>query len=182
MSTPRAGTVATMKRLVAALIVVAGVALALVLTAGDGDPSRSGAEAGPSVPVLNVARLDGSGEFALASLSAAETPTLLWFWAPWCSICNSEAPAIEELARSARGELSVVAIGGRDDAENGPAFADRHGLRTPLMLFDEPMRVWAAYRIPAQPGAVLLDRQGRERGRWLGAFDLELALEAARAL
>ena len=51
-----------------------------------------------------------------------------------------------------------------------------------MLLFDESMSVWTAYRIPGQPGAVLLDRNGRERARWLGAFDTNLALEAAREL
>lgn len=44
------------------------------------------------------------------------------------------------------------------------------------------MRVWEHYRIPGQPGAVLLDTEGRERGRWLGAFDPDLAVEAAQDL
>ena len=100
----------------------------------------------------------------------------MWFWAPWCEICNHEAPAIERLAADARGELSVVAIGGRDRAANGPAFVARHGLRTPTLLFDESMASWEAYRIVGQPGAVLLDRRGRERGRWSGALDTRLAL------
>ena len=50
------------------------------------------------------------------------------------------------------------------------------------MLFDESMASWEAYRIVGQPGAVLLDRRGRERGRWSGAFNTRLALDAARAL
>ena len=50
------------------------------------------------------------------------------------------------------------------------------------MLFDEPMAAWNAYAIPGQPAAVLLDRSGRERGRWLGAFDTAEVLDAARAL
>ena len=76
----------------------------------------------------------------------------------------------------------MIAIGGRDQAANGPAFVARHGLHTPTLLFDESMASWEAYRIVGQPGAVLLDRRGRERGRWSGAFDTRLALDAARAL
>ena len=170
-----------MKRLVVPLLAVGAVVAALVLTAGGGG-STGGEAPGPPVPALEIARLDGSGEFGLATLASAQTPTLLWFWAPWCSVCNAEAPEIERLAASARGELVVVAIGGRDDAANGPAFVDRHGLRSPTVLFDEPMAAWSAYGIPGQPGAVLLDRDGRERNRWLGAFDTRLALEAARSL
>jgi thiol-disulfide isomerase/thioredoxin len=104
----------------------------------------------------------------------------VWFWAPWCEVCSHEAPAIEQLAASARDELTVIAIGGRDKAANGPAFVTRHRLRTPTVLFDEPMAAWQAYRIPGQPAAVLLDRAGRERGRWLGPFDNAEVLAATR--
>jgi thiol-disulfide isomerase/thioredoxin len=167
------------KRLVAPLLLVAAVGIALVVTV---DGSRDTDAAAAPVPDLAVARLDGSGEFALARLAHAEKPTLLWFWAPWCEVCNHEAPAIERLASGSSGELAVVAIGGRDDAANGPAFVERHRLRTPTILFDEPMSAWAAYAIPGQPVGVLLDRDGRERARWLGAFDTADVLAAARGL
>jgi thiol-disulfide isomerase/thioredoxin len=160
------------------LVLTAVVAAALVLTARDGDSTAGGA----TVPEVRIGRLEGGDEFELASLASAETPTLLWFWAPWCEVCNHEAPAIERMAADSRGVLSVIAIGGRDTRANGPAFVARHGLRTPTVLFDEPMTVWQAYGIPGQPGAVLLDRDGRERDRWLGAFDPAEVVAAARAL
>jgi thiol-disulfide isomerase/thioredoxin len=160
------------KRLIAPLVLACLVVATLALTAGSDDASPS------RVPDLELVRLDGGEPFALASLAGGDAPTLLWFWAPWCSVCNAEAPKIERLAR----ELDVVAIGGRDDVANGPAFVERHALRTPTMLFDESMASWQHYAIPGQPGAILLDTDGVERGRWHGAFDPQLALDAARAL
>ena len=76
----------------------------------------------------------------------------------------------------------MIAIGGRDKAANGPAFVERYGVKTPLILFDEPMAVWNHYKIPGQPAAVLLDREGVERGRWLGPFSNDEVLAAAREL
>jgi thiol-disulfide isomerase/thioredoxin len=168
-----------MKRLVPVLVLVAAIAVALVLTTR-GEEEQAAAPQPASVPRINVAHLDGSAEFALAELASAPKPTLLWFWAPWCSICAAEAASVEELAQSQ--DLRVIAIGGRDEAANGPAFVERFGVKTPTILFDEPMAVWNHYKIPAQPGAVLLDREGRERGRWLGPFENEEVLAAARAL
>jgi thiol-disulfide isomerase/thioredoxin len=153
----------------------AAVGGALVLTADRGDTRDAAA------PSLTVARLDGSS-VELASLKSSSTPTLLWFWAPWCEVCNAEAPAIEQLAQDAGNRLGVVAIGGRDTIANAPPFVARHGLRTPTVVFDEPMQVWQAYRIPGQPAGVLLDREGREQQRWLGAFDPEELLAAAHGL
>ena len=166
-----------MKRLLVPLVLLAGIGIALAVSSG-GDAEAPGRP----LPELAVPRLDGGGEFALSRLGDAESPTLLWFWAPWCEICNHEAPAIERLAAESRGELAVVAIGGRDDAANGPAFVKRHRLRTPTIVFDDAMAVWESYAIPGQPAGVLLDRQGREQARWLGAFDPAAVLAAARAL
>ena len=171
-----------MNRLIAPLLVVVIVVAALVLTAGGGPEAGTAESPGPTVPDLAIPRLDGGGDFALADLTAAESPTLLWFWAPWCEVCNGEAPAIERMASEAGEDLAVVAIGGRDEAANGPAFVQRHNLRTPTVLFDEDMNAWGAYAIPGQPAGILLDRSGRERGRWLGAFDTAEVLAAARNL
>ena len=169
-------------RLLAPLLLVAAVGVALALTAGDGSTTGDGGAPGRAVADVTVARLDGGGDFALSKLTRAEKPTLLWFWAPWCEICNHEAPAIERLASESRGDLAVVGIGGRDDIANGPAFVARHRLHTPTMLFDEPMAAWRAFAIPAQPAFVLLDRSGRERRRWLGALQPAEVLNAAREL
>jgi thiol-disulfide isomerase/thioredoxin len=162
------------KRLIAPLILIVAVVAALVLTLGGG--TESSAE--PVAPNLSIPRLDGGDDFQLASLNTADKPTLLWFWAPWCPVCNTEAPNVETLAK----DLEVVAIGGRDKAANGPAFARQHGLETPTLLFDEEMASWEHYAIVGQPGAVLLDASGRERARWSGPLDNAEVLAAARTL
>ena len=164
-----------MKRLAAALVFVALVAGALVLTMNSG-------ERDDAVPALTVTRMDDRSEYELTQLAEADTPTLLWFWAPWCTVCNGEASKIQQLAEQTEGELDIVAIGGRDELANAPEFVQRHAMTAPTMLFDESMQVWEHYRIPGQPAAILLDREGVERNRWLGAFDPSLAAEAARAL
>ena len=91
-----------MKRLIPALVLVAVIVVALVLTTRGGEEEPA-TQRPPSVPAINVAHLDGSAEFALADLASAPTPTLLWFWAPWCPICAGEAPAIETARGGQRG-------------------------------------------------------------------------------
>jgi thiol-disulfide isomerase/thioredoxin len=115
------------KRLIAPLVLLVAVGVTLALTDGGGRATGNAETHGPPVPELRIARLDGTGSFALVRLANAEAPTLLWFWAPWCEVCNHEAPTIQRLAVDARGELAVVAIGGRDDAANGPALGTTKG-------------------------------------------------------
>jgi thiol-disulfide isomerase/thioredoxin len=163
------------KRLAAALVFVALVVAALVLT-------RNGGEQESAVPALTVTRMEDERPYELTQLADTDRPTLLWFWAPWCTVCNGEAAKIQRLAEEAGDGYRVVAIGGRDDLANAPAFVERHALNSPLLLFDETMQVWEHYRIPGQPAMLLLDTEGREQERWLGAFDTALAADAARAL
>ena len=141
------------KRLIAPLVLARGRRRGAARHAAGGDSGATGdAETpGAAVPAA-VGRPPGRRRgFALGSSPPPQTPTLLWFWAPWCEVCNHEAPAIERLAADARGELAVIAIGGRDQAANGPAFVARHRLRTPTVLFDEPMAAWQATASPASP-------------------------------
>jgi hypothetical protein len=78
--------------------------------------------------------------------------------------------------------LTVIAIDGHDKAANGPRIRDPPPTAHTTVLLDKPMAAWQAYRIPGQPAAVLLDRAGRERGRWLGPFDNAEVLAATRGL
>jgi thiol-disulfide isomerase/thioredoxin len=142
---------------------------------------RADPEKEADVPRLNIARLDGEGDYALARLETAETPTLLWFWAPWCEYCNEEAPDLEAFAAEHRDDTKVVAIGGADDPENGVAFAEEHGLRTPTMLFDVPEKAFDAYKVEATPTAILLDADGRELKRWVGEVDPDELLAEAKS-
>jgi thiol-disulfide isomerase/thioredoxin len=170
------------KRLVPVVVLILAAVGALVLTAGSDNSTGGERASAPPVPNVSVPRLDGKGEFALGELASSPSPTLLWFWAPWCPVCNGEAPKVERFAADAGDDLRVIAIGGRDETANGPPFVAEHGLKSPTILFDESMAVWEAYRIVGQPVAVLLDRSGRESRRWLGVLPTDDVLVAARSL
>lgn len=159
-----------MKPALAAALVLAAIAAGVVAASSDEKvPNSAPASAqAPEWAALTLERLDGKGRFALAELRDAQTPTLLWFWAPWCEICNAEAAAMERLARQLRDDLRVIAIGGRDGVAAGREFQARHRLRSPLVLYDEPETAWTAFRVGPQPTAILLGRAGAEARRWIG--------------
>ena len=140
-----------MKRLIASLVLLTAAGLVLALASGSDRATGDGKTAGPPVPDVSV-RGSTATACSRSPRSRPTTPRLLWFWAPWCEVCNHEAPAIEKLAEDADGEIAVVTIGGRDNATNGPAFVARHHLRTPTILFDEPMGRVAGVRHPRPAG------------------------------
>ena len=69
---------------------------------------------------------------------------LVNFWGTWCEPCLEELPQFERLYRHYRAQgLSLVAIATDEDAQQVRAFAERSGLKTPLVY--DGAEVAAAY-------------------------------------
>ena len=47
------------------------------------------------LPVFSSTTLDGQ---SVTQATYEGKPTIMWFWAPWCSVCRGEAPTISEVA------------------------------------------------------------------------------------
>lgn len=120
----------------------------------------------PSVQVSDVA----GGQVNLADLVPSKTPILLWAWAPHCSICAGEAPAVEEFTKENANAVTVVGIGTQDDLPLAEDFVSTYGVGTPQMLWDPGFESWKALEITGQPTWVLLTPGGEEIGRWQGSL------------
>jgi peroxiredoxin len=100
---------------------------------------------------------------------------LLNVWATWCAPCVKEMPALQRLhqALSADG-LRIVAVsvddvplGGTDHAAIND-FIQRFGL-TFTVLHDPSGKIQRVYQTKGLPSTYLIDREGRIRGKVLGA-------------
>lgn len=123
-------------------------------------------------PPFELAALDGT----TYSLDQARgVPVLLYFFAPWCGVCNRSAHNLEDL-RQARGEaelvIYLVAISYRDVAAVQD-YADRHHLTMPILLGDR--RIVRDYGIEATPTYYVLDDRGRVKDQSVG-YSSELGL------
>jgi peroxiredoxin len=101
--------------------------------------------------------------------------TLLYFFSPWCHICNLSAHNLEAIRRARRqDELAIylVAIGWQD-IDEVREFAERHQLTIPVLLGNAGIS--QEYRIMVTPTYYVLDTEGRVRGRSVG-YSSELGL------
>lgn len=112
--------------------------------------------------------------------------TLVHFWASWCGTCRTEFPAIDALQRDMRGEGVQVAAVSLDRL--GWPIIDRTtgalGVHEVTVLHDRNRDAAQALALPGLPTTVVLDAQGREVARIVGAgaWDDESVRAKLRAL
>ena len=70
-----------------------------------------------------------------ADVLKASTPTLVDFWATWCSPCRMIAPILEEIAAENEGKLIVAKL----DVDSNPTVTANYGIQSipTLILFKD---------------------------------------------
>ena len=143
---------------------------------------RSAAEHGPlrfvvqvePRPVPPLRFLDGEGKATDLGAWRGKV-VLLNIWATWCGPCVKEMPALDRLQTSLAGEgLHVVALSidkGAAALAAVQAFYASHGIRN-LGVYNDPEGA-AGFElgVPGVPVTFLIDREGREIGRLVGAAE-----------
>lgn len=127
----------------------------------DATPADGGASAAAvDVPEsLNFRATTVSGD-AFRGAQVAGKPVVLWFWAPWCAVCRSQAPQVEKLVSTYGEDLAVIGVGSLDSAQAISGFAD--DVSGPTHLSDPDGKLWKRFRISEQSSFVVLDGTGRE--------------------
>lgn len=124
--------------------------------------TTSSAAQTPSAAVPEILDFEGrtvaGAEFAGASV--AGKPVVLWFWAPWCAVCRSQAPEVTDLADRYSGEVTIVGVGSLDSGDAIAGFAKEFPAITHLS--DPDGALWKRFSIVEQSSFVVLDAKGEE--------------------
>jgi thiol-disulfide isomerase/thioredoxin len=125
-------------------------------SAADGD-SPDAVEGGHPLSFQAVTT-DGA-DFDASELAGQDV--VLWFWAPWCTICRSEAPSVAAAATQLDGSVEIVGVASSGTLEEMQAFVDETGAAAVTHVADVPGDVWRQFGVVAQPTFVFVNDDGR---------------------
>jgi thiol-disulfide isomerase/thioredoxin len=134
-------------------------------------------DARPSAEVaqpLSFTAITLSGEEKdVASLTGE--PVVLWFWAPWCTICRVEAPDVAAVAADLEGEVTILGVPGLGPTDDMRAFVADTGTDGLEHLVDADGSLWQRFGVVSQPSFAFVSPDGAVElfGGALGAEQLE---------
>ena len=102
---------------------------------------------------------------------------LVNYWATWCAPCLRELPSLvrlKEKLSDAEFRLLAISIDREGSEKVAPFLADNELDGLPTYL-DPSGRSAVALSVPGMPTTILIDRQGREVGRYTGATEWDEA-------
>jgi thiol-disulfide isomerase/thioredoxin len=128
----------------------------------------------PPKPLPEASVVDAQGtEIPLADLIGSGA--VVNFWATWCAPCVKEMPALDALhADLAEAGIEVLAIS--EDFAGFKAireFYEVNGIENLEMLHDPKSRLQRAFGLTGLPTTLLVDGEGREVARIVGAAPFE---------
>ncbi|MDG4753534.1 redoxin family protein [Micromonospora sp. WMMD718] len=171
----------TAARVTAAAVLAATLAAATACAAGPEPGDRAGAvapappaAASPSGPASAPASaspatvpaalsftgktLDGT---AFDAAALAGRPVVLWFWAPWCATCASQAWTVAEIAPTYRDTVPIVGVAGLGEQKAMKSFVTEFDLGGTTQIDDRAGALWRRFKVAEQSTFVVLDRTGR---------------------
>ncbi|MGN9775399.1 redoxin domain-containing protein [Micromonospora sp. H33] len=129
-----------------------------------GSPSVASPSAAPrpaTVPdtlKFTAKTLDGA---AFNAADLAGKPVVLWFWAPWCATCASQAWTVAEVAPQYRDTVPVVGVAGLGQQRAMKDFVTEFELAGVPQLDDRAGALWRRFEVVEQSTFVILDRTGK---------------------
>ncbi|HJR86413.1 MAG TPA: redoxin domain-containing protein [Acidimicrobiia bacterium] len=154
-------------------LVAVSVGLAVIFSTRFGrDPSLVPSPLlGQPAPTPTLPRLDGSGDFDLASLRGQVV--VVNFFASWCLPCREEQDDLSAAAEAfADSEVTVVEIVYQDTTEAAADFLEETEFSNQAIYLTDPAgRAAIAYGVFGIPETFFVDQEGVVVGKAVGATD-----------
>ncbi|MEU5905380.1 thioredoxin-like domain-containing protein [Micromonospora sp. NPDC047467] len=114
-------------------------------------------------PIPDTLRFAGTtltgGAFDATRL--AGRPVVLWFWAPWCATCASQAWTVAEIAPRYRDTVPIVGVAGLGEQKAMKDFVTEFDLDGTTQIDDRKGTLWRRFKVTEQSIFVIIDRDGK---------------------
>lgn len=124
-------------------------------------PATGSPSAAPA-PVPDVLRFTGTTltGSAFDATRLAGRPVVLWFWAPWCATCASQAWTVAEIAPRYRDTVPIVGVAGLGEQRDMKNFVSEFDLGDMPQIDDRKGALWKRFTVTEQSIFVIIDRDG----------------------
>ncbi len=126
------------------------------LSATDSTEGRGSSATTPAAS-LRGRTLEGAA-FDFANLHGH--PTVIWFWAPWCTICRAEAPSVARVAADVGPAVTFLGVPGLGEPAAMKRFVTDTGIGGFPQVVDSDGAIWSAFGVVAQPAFAFIDAAG----------------------
>ena len=140
-------------------------------------PSDPAIVANP-LPVFSSTTLDGQ---SVTQANFEGKPTIMWFWAPWCSVCRAEAPTLAKVADQLDGTVDVIGVAALGSVDEMNTFVSDTGIENFSQLADPDAKVWSVFGVASQPAFAFISADGSVEVVQ-GSIDKDEILERAATL
>jgi thiol-disulfide isomerase/thioredoxin len=143
-------------------------AVAPAVGAASVDAAVDASAGGSDAPGSTVAQVPAALKFTAATVSGGTVegasfltkPTVAWFWAPWCSICRKEAPAVAAAQAEFGDRINFVGIAGRGPVADMARFVSDTGVGGFEHVVDADGGVWSGFKVLSQPAFAFVHPDG----------------------
>jgi thiol-disulfide isomerase/thioredoxin len=109
------------------------------------------------------------------------TPSVIWFWAPWCAICANESADIVAAAKKYKGRVNFVGVGALGNQPELLDFVEKTGTSAFPNIDDSSGAIWKRFGVVIQPTLIFVDRNGKISTK-IGPSDAEFLESKVKAL
>ncbi|MCI4062037.1 redoxin domain-containing protein [Micromonospora sp. R77] len=138
-------------------------------TTGSPTPGSAASTGTPAAPPVVPARVPETLTFSAKTLDGttfsaarlAGRPVVLWFWAPWCATCASQAWTVAEIAPKYRDTVPIIGVAGLGGQQAMKEFVTEFDLGGTPQLDDRKGTLWRRFEVVEQSTFLIIDRDGR---------------------
>lgn len=95
----------------------------------------------------------------LAGADLLGEPTVLWFWAPWCPVCQREADGVGKVAHANK-DVTFVGVAAQDEKPAMKEFVNTYDVGGFDHIADLDASVWGRFGVEYQPAFAFIDADG----------------------